>query len=531
MNSDEFERALRRDLPRGQAKPMTTPGKDRGERGRWSQPDEMKDHEWVLSDGLIEDALMLGRRAGRVIGWKDDRHLMLLAGSRSGKGASLIIPNLISYQGSAIVIDPKGENAHRTAARRGKGVDGENGLGQDVHVLDPFGVSGLPSASASFNPLAELNPRSPSVAEDAALFADALITHRSEHDRHWTEAAQAVVRALILFVLNDRVKRRRNLVSVRRLLTLTDRRIGDMVFREHEKTKNKISAEAALLVLLRDQKGKRNGAICAGVAEQLAAMAEKERGSVLSEARTQTQWLDDARMQSVLRRHDFPMADLKRKPATIYLCLPAMRMATHARWLRLIILHALSVMERTELRINTDGNAPAPVLFVLDEFPVLGHMQAIETAAGLMAGFGVKLWVIAQNIGQLKKHYDKGWETFVGNAGMLMAFANNDNDTLTELSKMLGRTDIDDDQPSGAGSDEQRKGTPDSREVRRELPLLAEHELRLYFSTRTNRALLITMENSPAVVERFVYYKKDPLFEGLYNDKPKQRAERRWMVW
>lgn len=68
-----------------------------------------------------------------------------------------------------------------------------------------------------------------------------------------------------------------------------------------------------------------------------------------------------------------------------------MRMGTHARWLRLMILLALSVMERTNVK------PPAPVLFVLDEFPVLGHLQTIETAAGLMAGFGVKLWVIIQN--------------------------------------------------------------------------------------------------------------------------------------
>src|SRR5215467_4996964 len=133
-------------------------------------------------------------------------------------------------------------------------------------------------------------------------------------------------------------------------------------------------------------------------------------GSVLSAARTQTQWLDDGRMQNVLARSDFKMEDLKRKRMTIYLCLPAMRMGTHARWLRLMILLALSVMERTDVK------PPAPVLFVLDEFPVLGHIQAIETAAGLMAGFGVKLWVILQNIGQLERYYKDTWETFVANS-------------------------------------------------------------------------------------------------------------------
>src|SRR5271166_1583076 len=98
-----------------------------------------------------------------------------------------------------------------------------------------------------------------------------------------------------------------------------------------------------------------------------------------------------------------------------------------------MILLALSVMERTRLK------PPAPVLFVLDEFPVLGHIEAIEKAAGLMAGFGVKLWVIVQNVGQLKQHYDRSWETFVANSGALTAFGAADQESLEVLSKRLGR--------------------------------------------------------------------------------------------
>jgi type IV secretion system protein VirD4 len=197
-----------------------------------------------------------------------------------------------------------------------------------------------------------------------------------------------------------------------------------------------------------------------------------------------------------------------------------MRMGTHSRWLRLMILHALSVMERTVAK------PPAPVLFVLDEFPILGHMQAIETAAGLMAGFDVKLWVIAQNMGQLKQHYEKNWQTFVGNSGMVMAFGNNDGETLKELSDVLGSTDIDDEQPSGAPRRQLLEGAASTRDVRREAPLLADSELRVHFSKDKNRALLITMENPPAVVERFLYF-SDPLFKGLYDENPKQAMRRR----
>ncbi len=163
------------------------------------------------------------------------------------------------------------------------------------------------------------------------------------------------------------------------------------------------------------------------------------------------------------------------------------------------------------------------MLFVLDEFPVLGHMADIESAAGQMAGFGVKLWVVVQNVGQLKKHYEKGWETFIGNSGVLVAFNNNDTETLSELSKMLGRTGIDDRQSTGSSESAQRQGAASSKEVRREIPLLAEDELRLAFARWKNRALVVTMENPPAIVERLIYHAdNEPLFKGLYDNWPEE---------
>src|SRR5208337_1017419 len=382
---------------------------------------------------------------------------------------SLIIPNLLFYEGSALVIDPKGENARVTAGRRGRGTQsGGGGLGQDVYILDPFEVSGV--ATASFNPLAEIDLHSSDCAEDAGMFADALITHPDHGEKHWTESAQALLRALILVAAADPDPERRNLVTVRSLLQLTDVRIGDVKYEEAQKG-NKIEAHEALLSILKTQQDPRYGFICIGMAEQLKAMGDNERGSVLSEARTQTQWLDDARMRDVLWRSDFDIGDLKRKTMTIYLCLPAMRMSTHARWFRLMILLALSVMERTKKK------PPAPVLFVLDEFPVLEHIRSIEMAAGLMAGFSVKLWTIIQNVGQLKQYYDKAWETFFANSGVVTAFGLSDQETLRTLSDKLGRMRMVEQVSSGAVGNELLSGRPAFRDDHLDVPLLAEHEL------------------------------------------------------
>src|SRR5271170_6321526 len=131
----------------------------------WADPNFIGNHEhWKYGPGKV----FLGAIGNRAIGVSDNRHLMTIAGSRAGKGVSTIIPNLIEYPGSVLVIDPKGENAEITANRRRK-----KPLGQDVFVLDPFGVSG--HQTSHFNPLKMIDPASRTAVDDAALVAEALV--------------------------------------------------------------------------------------------------------------------------------------------------------------------------------------------------------------------------------------------------------------------------------------------------------------------------------------------------------------------
>ena len=127
----EFE-----DLPRGLPRQLSE--KDTPPRMLWRAPEGLNQNAKFADS---PDALLLGEdRQGGVICCDDDRHLVTVAGSRSGKGVSAILPNLAKYRGSVLVLDPKGENASLTAERRGKGRGvPDGGLGQEVYVLDPFG--------------------------------------------------------------------------------------------------------------------------------------------------------------------------------------------------------------------------------------------------------------------------------------------------------------------------------------------------------------------------------------------------------
>ena len=100
-----------------------------------------------------------------------------------------------------------------------------------------------------------------------------------------------------------------------------------------------------------------------------------------------------------LAKSDFALADLKRKLMTLYLCLPAGRMGTHGRLWRIVINLALEAMEREPIKPEY------PVVFLMDEFAVLDHLSSIEKSAGQIAGFGVKLFPILQDLSKLKSIY------------------------------------------------------------------------------------------------------------------------------
>ena len=133
--------------------------------------------------------LLIGRDTfGRLLRYDGPAHLITIAPTRSGKGVGTIIPNLLTANRSVVCIDPKGENARVTLRQR-------EAFGP-VHCLDPFGISGRPTAR--YNPLDRLDPDSLDLAEDAMTLADALVFDEHETEAHWNEEAKALISGIIL---------------------------------------------------------------------------------------------------------------------------------------------------------------------------------------------------------------------------------------------------------------------------------------------------------------------------------------------
>lgn len=424
---------------------------------------------------------------GKPIGIADDRHIVTVAGSRAGKGRSVIVPNLLSYPGSMLVIDPKGELAAQTAAHRARTFKGAK-----IHVLDPFRVSGEEALqfSAKFNPLDMLSVDSKTLLEDAGSIADALVVQAGS-DPHWDESARQFLETLILHVaISDAYAgKSRDLTEVARLVdtALSDQTRDDLL--------NNDLAEKIV------QRG----------ARYFYDRHEEELSSVLSSTRRHVHFLSYPQMHAVLQGpSSFALADLKRQNTTLFLILPAMRMGTCSRWLRLFVNLTLSAME------TETAKTKHPVLMCLDEFAVLGHMASIETAAGQIAGLGVKLWPILQDLGQLKALYGERWETFLGNAGLLQFFGNSDLTTLEWISKRLGDTTVLSEAKSdltftGRNRDSQR-GTRGSESIH---PLMTAEEISRFFGRDDHlmRQLIIRPSHTAMVIQR-VLHDSHELFRG-----------------
>ena len=426
--------------------------------------------------------VIIGARKGRPLRLPTDRHLLTIAPTRSGKGVSTILPNLLTYPGSVFCIDPKGENALVSAARR-------RALGQRVHVLDPWGITG--ETSAAFNPLAAIDPENPDAADEAMLIADALVQAPADAGDgvFWIDEARALIAGMVLHIVTAAPAEHCHLAMLRRLLT--------------------VSAEEFKRVLKAMADNPAAGGLVARAAHRLMQKADREFSGVLSTAQSQTHFLDSPRLAACLERSSFSMDALRGDaPLSVYLVLPPNRLATHGRWLRLLVAHAIDTMAAA-------AHPPKQaVLFLLDEFAALGHLGAIQRAMGLMAGFGCQLWPIVQDLAQLQSLYPRTWPTFLSNAAALQLWSIADRDTLQYVSAMLGfRTVTVRGESTGMTS-----GSDNYSRVGR--PLLLPDELR---RLRPDQQILLMPGRKPALTSRVSYF-KDPAFRGLFLPNPYYRG-------
>lgn len=412
----------------------------------WADPDY-----YAQKHAYREGSFWLGRVPGRedqTIGYRGDRHVFLCGETRSGKGRAFIVNNIITWPGSLISIDPKGENATIAAARRGDGDDYCDGMGQDCFVLDPFETARVDDRLRGFfDPMLSFKADDPRLIDKANMLANAICIPKdgAGDSAVWLERGQRYAATIIMHVVTSPVfeGQRRGLDLVRKCIVSGMQEEARLMAADPE-----CENVSGIEILLNDMAD--NEALRGTISRRGASYLESYRSnfeyfdSVRTNAENETEFLDSPGIENVVGATDrwkrtFDPASLKTstKGVSVFLCLPQGEEEVYSRWQRLMI-YALS-----DALISTPGKpVKGDVLISLDEFLSLSKMKRLEDGMEALAGAGGKLFIAVQKLGRLKETYGKNWETFISGAGCQIWFSPDSLEVAQYLEKLLGETEV-----------------------------------------------------------------------------------------
>jgi type IV secretion system protein VirD4 len=423
-------------------------------------------------------------------------NLLTVAPPGAGKGVGVVVPNLLTYPGSVIVTDPKGENYAVTALARRR-------MGQRVFCLDPFEICDKKNR-AKLNPLDLLESDSDDLVDDATTLADSLIMRPKNEEgnsKFFNDQAVNILTAFILYVVCELPEESRHLGEVRKLLTAS---ADDFVFNLN----------------MMESSPYAHGVITAKVSV-FKQLPEKEAASVITTVTSNTNFLDSPRVTKSLSRSSFDIRDLKNtSDVSIYLVLPTDKLSSYSRLLRIWIGTAMQAI------LTVKGKPKHRVLFLLDEMAQLGRMDSLRDAVSIVRGYGATIWTILQDLSQIKALYPNDeWQPFVSSSKIQQYFGVADLDTAKYVSEKLGKTTItviaknrgkNKNYGPGGGSGE-NVGENEITQVR---DLLSHDEV-----MRMNRdqQIIFIQGNAPILASKIKYY-EDEYFKDIAGSNPQHES-------
>lgn len=371
---------------------------------RWASRLEQGWYKVIRGEGVI-----LGRGAfGRLLRFSTDGMVMVFATMGAGKGIGVVIPTLLTYRGSMVVTDPKGENYEITRRQRAK-------FGK-VWMLNPTDLV----HSERFNPLDMIRMGQPQEADDAEALARLMVVPDAR-ESHWDDKATSLVKGLILHVLHTEPPASRNLTTVRRLSAgLRETFIASLT----DMAGHSPSAAAREII---------SGVLTSAVTPD--GDFSSELRSILSNAQKATEpWSHTSPAGKLSSSSTFQLTELVEGTGTLYLCVDEDLLDVYSRWLRVMVGCTLKTLTRAKA-----NRTKRKVVLMLDEIAVLGRLDVLEKQSGLLRAYCTPV-LIWQNLPQVAKIYGNDAAAFLANASARLFFGVNDNNTAEYVAAMIGNT-------------------------------------------------------------------------------------------
>ncbi len=363
--------------------------------------------------GLHRDAgVFLGKLHGCYLRHDGPEHVMAFAPTRSGKGVGLVVPTLLSWTGSAVIHDIKGENWQLTAGWRSRF--------SHALLFNPTDTN-----SAKYNPLLEVR-RGTHEVRDVQNIADILVDPEGALERrnHWEKTSHSLLVGAILHILY--AEEEKTLARVATFLSDPQRpfpaTLRRMMSTNHLGTKERPQVHP----------------VVASAAREVLNKSENERSGVLSTAMSFLGLYRDPTVAEVTSACDWRIADLVEAdhPVSLYLVIPPSDISRTKPLVRLV-LNQIGRRLTEKLDSVGQGSRKHQLLMMLDEFPALGRLDFFETSLAFMAGYGVRAFLIAQSLNQIEKAYGEH-NSILDNCHVRVAFATNDERTARRISDALG---------------------------------------------------------------------------------------------
>jgi len=441
----------------------------------------------IRAAGLYaEDGILVGRIGKRYLSFPGQQFVLLAAPTRAGKGVSIVIPNLLNYQGSAVVLDIKRENFDITAGWRAA-------MGQRVFLFNPFTDDRV---THRYNPLDAISD-DPAMRIGDVLSIAVLIYPSGGAEPFWNDQARNLFMGLVLY-LCESPKLPRTLGEVLRQGSGRGRPTAKHILRI---LSERSDGDGALSNACRD-------ALARFVANSEATLA----GIVATFNAPLGPWADPV-VDAATAASDFSFSELRRTRMTIYLAIPPAFVA-RARVIIRLLFSQLVQLNTRELP-SQNPELAVPCLLLMDEFSTLGKLDSLVLASPYLAGYGLRILPVIQSVAQLEAIYGHTVaRTFITNHALQILFAPREQHDANEYSEMLGDRTY----ASSVKSVNTPRGWSDGRssesvrksDVRR--PLMLAQELKELGAARE----IILAENCPPILaDKIVYYQDHKFLRRL----------------
>ena len=443
-----------------------------------------------MSTATMRDAgpaLVVGVWRGRYLRFAGQQFVLLAAPARSGKGVGIVIPNLLSYPDSAVVLDIKQENFNVTAGFR-------RAHGHAVYLFNPFAEDGR---THRYNPLS-------AIPDGVFRVGDILATGYAlypigGHDDFWKDQARNLFLGIVLLLCEWRDARRAGRMDVPDYPVT----MGEVL---RQSSGNGMPVKVYLQRALLQHRNLLTGT-CVDALNRFLANDDKVLASILATFNAPlTIWANPV-VDAATSANDFDVRDVRKRRMTVYIGITPDHLTEAALLVNLVFSQLVNLNTK---ELPQDNPAlKFQCLLLMDEFTAIGKIQIIARAVAYMAGYNLRLLSIVQSISQFESVYGRAdARTFVTNHAMQILYAPREQRDANEYSEMLGTfTDRSRSVSRSSGVFGGRGGSSESLSEQRR-SLLLPQELK---ELGREKEIILLENTKPILAERICYW-RDPVF-------------------